>query len=126
MSKSFDFEVYKSISLKLSKYRHHAITCSVSNSSDGIHSIHIGDLGGWFYNFCTNMVGDDCSKVNNCLCWRESSGNFRAVYANSFCKFGDILLYSTATGKTKKSASLSAINSWMEAKIRIIEVADNE
>ena len=126
MSNKFEFNIFKSSLLKLENYRHHRLECSVSRSASGEHFISIGDASGWIHGFCTAMIGSDCEKLNNCLCWECSPGIFRAVYIDTFCKFGDIILYSTATHSSKEKASIYAVDAWRRAKKEIIKIADNE
>lgn len=126
MSSKFEFNIFKSSLLKLSIYRNNRLECSVSRSPSGEHFISIGNCGGWIHGFCTAMIGDDCEKVNNCLCWECEPGIFRAVYIDTFCKFGDIVLYSTSTHSSKQKASIYAIDAWRNAKREIIKIADDE
>lgn len=126
MSKKFDCEIFTSTMLKLTSHRHHRIECSVSRLENGIHSISIGNTDGWCHRFCTGMIGDDCVKVNNCLCWKESDGRFRAVYIDSFYKFGEIILYATAYHSSAQKSSLYALESWRNAREEIIKIVDKE
>ena len=86
----------------------------------------IGERRGWFENFNTLSIGNDCEKINGCLCWSCEDGLFRAVYTDTFCKMGDIILHSTATGDSKDRASLDAIHAWRKAKREIIRIIDEE
>lgn len=126
MSNKFEFNVFKSSLLKLANYHHHRIECSVSRAANGEHFISIGNCDGWINGFCTAMVGKDCEKVNNCLCWECEPGIFRAIYIDTFCKFGDIVLYSTSTNESKQKASIYAVDAWRNAKREIIKIADDE
>lgn len=126
MSENFKCEVYKSTLLNLCSHRYHKIECSVTRGSDGEHFIDIGNTMGWCSMFCTGLIGDGLVKINNCLCWEESGGDFRAVYIDFFCKFGDIRLYATACGNSAQKASMYAVEAWRGAKREIIKMIDND
>lgn len=126
--KKLKFLIHKAIALKLYEYRLFLLGCSVSpcGYGDYYYSISIGERRGWLETFNTLSIGNDCEKINNCLCWSCGDGLFRAVYIDTFCKMGDIILYSTATGDSKDRASLDAIYAWRNAKREIIKIIDDE
>lgn len=125
MINGFAFDIFHSMSLNLSIYRHHLLTCSVSISAELKGSIIIGDTGSWFHDFCTAKIGEDCCKFNNCIIWNESKGIYRAIYIDKFCKFGDVVLYSSAVSKSPEHASFLCVEAWKQAKKEIINIADS-
>lgn len=125
VKKRSKFIIYRSLCLNLHEYRTFRLECCVAGHSDG-YDISIGEPIGWIHVFSTGIIGDDCEKINNCLCWSCGDGLFRAVYIDTFCKMGDIILYSTATGDSKDRASLDAIYAWRNAKREIIKIIDDE
>lgn len=125
VKKRSKFLIYRSLCLNLHEYRTFRLECCVAGNSDG-YDISIGEPIGWIHVFSTRIIGDDFEKINNCLCWSCGDGLFRAVYIDTFCKMGDIILYSTATGDSKDRASLDAIYAWRNAKREIIKIIDDE
>lgn len=123
--KRFKFLIYRSLRIELHEYRTYRLECSVNGNGDE-YAISIGEPIGWIQVFSTGIIGNDCEKINNCLCWSCGDGLFRAVYIDTFCKMGDIILYSTATGDSKDRASLDAIYAWRNAKREIIKIIDDE